>query len=126
MKQAAAMHWIILFVGLLINIDTGDCAIRAEGDYKTVNYCGRKSILIKSVLFVPMTLIMYRLLGPVGRLVSVSPGAGLWVWLGAEDPGQETSDHGDCDQCGQPQVRASEDIKSENCGPGEPQVTSDF
>ena len=29
------MHWIILFVGLLINIDIGDCAIRARGDYKT-------------------------------------------------------------------------------------------
>ena len=42
MKQAAVvMQWIILFVGLLINIDSGDCAIRAEGDYKTVNCCGR-------------------------------------------------------------------------------------
>ena len=35
MKQAA-MQRIILFVGLLlINIDSGDCAIRAKGDYKT-------------------------------------------------------------------------------------------
>ena len=35
MKQAA-MQRIILFVGLLlINIDSGDCAILAKGDYKT-------------------------------------------------------------------------------------------
>ena len=89
MKQAAVMHWIILFVGLLINIDTGDCAIRAEGDYKTI----AAENLFNQISFIcSMTMIMCR---PVGRLVSVSPGAGLWVWLGAENPGQETSDHGD-------------------------------
>ena len=41
---AVVVQWIILFVGLLINIDSGDCAIR--GDYKTVNYRGWWSIFI--------------------------------------------------------------------------------
>ena len=46
------------------------------------------------------------------------------MWLGDQDQGQEACDHGDSDQCGQPQV--SEDVQSEDCGPGGPQVTSDF
>ena len=119
MKQAA-MQRIILFVGLLlINIDSGDCAIRAKGDYKTtlaeINWN-------KGYLY----LHLVRLLGPVGQLDSVRPRPGLWVWLGAEEQSQEArhwyGDPGHCGQCGHPQDR----VKSEHCGPCQPEVSPDF